>query len=130
MVNWKLAKEDPYYSGRELEERARTKRSAETWQEFAELKAKKGSYTLAVHGYLSSALICEQEKRLEKALDLLAKAFENARVVAAYQLGEVDLAAGSVREGHDEQSVIYRPHGDDVPRHAAAQSNGRIRFGA
>jgi len=28
MVNWKLAKEDPYYSARELEERARTKRSA------------------------------------------------------------------------------------------------------
>jgi hypothetical protein len=32
MVNWKLAKEDPYYSSRELEERARIKRSAEAWE--------------------------------------------------------------------------------------------------
>jgi tetratricopeptide (TPR) repeat protein len=86
MVNWKLAKEDPYYSARELEERARTKRSAEAWEEFADLKAKKGSYTLAVHGYLNSALICEQEKRLETALDLLEKAFQNARRTRSKEL--------------------------------------------
>lgn len=79
MVNWNSVKEDPYYRGRELEERARTKRSAEVWKEYADLKAKKGSYILAVHGYLSSALICEQEKRWAAALDLLEKAFQNAR---------------------------------------------------
>jgi tetratricopeptide (TPR) repeat protein len=89
MVNWKSAKEDPYYRGRELEERARAGRSAGAWQEFAELKAKKGSYTLAVHGYLSSALICEQEKQLEKALDLLGKAFQNVRRAKSKELAVI-----------------------------------------
>jgi tetratricopeptide (TPR) repeat protein len=89
MVNWKLAKEDPYYNARELEERARTKRTAEAWQEFADLKAKKGSYTLAVHGYLSGAFICEQEKRLETALNLLEKAFQNARRAKSKELAVI-----------------------------------------
>jgi len=89
MVNWKLAKEDSYYSARELEERARANKSAEAWQEFADIKAQKGSYTLAVHGYLSSALICEQEKRLETALDLLAKAFQNARRAKSRELAVI-----------------------------------------
>jgi hypothetical protein len=89
MVNWQLAKGDPYYGARELEERARAENSAGLWQEFADLKAKKGSYVLAVHGYLSSALICEQEKRLDGALDLLEKAFQNARRARSKELAAI-----------------------------------------
>ena len=55
----------------------------------AMLKAKKGSYTLAIHGYINSALIYEQEKRLEKALDLLEKAFQNARRVKSKELATI-----------------------------------------
>ena len=47
MVNWDLAKEDPYYRARRLEEGARKAGTAEAWQEFAVLKAGKGSYVLA-----------------------------------------------------------------------------------
>jgi tetratricopeptide (TPR) repeat protein len=86
MVNWELAGKDPYYNARSIEEKAREENSAETWREFAELKENKGSYTLAVHGYMNSALVCEQQGRVEEAFDLLGKAFHNARLAGSKEL--------------------------------------------
>jgi tetratricopeptide (TPR) repeat protein len=86
MVNWDLAGKDPYYHARSIEEKARKNNSAEAWQEFAELKENKGSYILAVHGYMNSALVCEQQGVVEQAFDLLGKAFRNARRAGSKEL--------------------------------------------
>ena len=77
-MNWDSVLEDPYYRGRAIEAKARQAGSVEAWQEFASLKASKGSYALAVHGYMSAALLCEKGERAEQAHDLLDKAFHNA----------------------------------------------------
>lgn len=87
MVNWELAGNDPYYNARSIERKAREEDSAEAWQEFAEIKENKGSYILAVYGYMNSALVCERQGRLEQAFDLLNKASYNARRAGSKELG-------------------------------------------
>jgi tetratricopeptide (TPR) repeat protein len=87
MMNWNLVQNDPYYRGRAVEAKARAEGSAEAWQEFAALKASKGSYALAVHGYLNAALICERQENVEQAFEHLSKASHNAR-----RTGSKDLA--------------------------------------
>jgi hypothetical protein len=77
-MNWDSVRQDPYYRGREIEADARQTGSVEAWREFAALKAGKGSYALAAHGYLSAALLREKQGNLDQAFDLLAKAFHNA----------------------------------------------------
>jgi len=86
MVNWELVKEDPYYRARRLEEKAREAGTAEAWQEFAALKAAKGSYALASCGFFNSALVCEQKGDAEQAIDLYALAFQNARRTGSKEL--------------------------------------------
>ncbi len=77
-MNWDSVRSDPYYRGREIEAGARQAESVEAWQEFASLKASKGSYALAAHGFLSAALVCEKKGCFDAAFDLLAKAFQTA----------------------------------------------------
>jgi hypothetical protein len=86
MVNWELAGNDPYYNARSIEEKARKEDSAEAWQEFAELKETKGSYILAVYGYMNSALVREHQGRLEQAFNLLDKASHSARRAGSREL--------------------------------------------
>ncbi len=86
MVNWEKAGNDPYYKARSIEEAARKEDSAEAWQEFAELKANKGSYLLAVYGYMNGALVREHQGRLEQAFDLWSKAAHNARRAGSKEL--------------------------------------------
>lgn len=77
-LNWDAVRSDSYYRGREIEAGARQAGSVDSWQEYALLKANKGSYALAAHGFLSAALLCEKQANLEQVFDLLAKAFQNA----------------------------------------------------
>ncbi len=77
-MNWESVRNDPYYRGREIEAGARRAGSVEAWQEYASLKANKGSYALAAHGFLSAALLCEKKANLAKAFDLLGKAFQSS----------------------------------------------------
>ena len=86
MVNWELAGRDPYYEARSIEEKARQEDSAEAWQEFAKLKENKGSYILAVYGYMNSSLVRERQGRLEQALDLLGKASHDAHRAGCKEL--------------------------------------------
>lgn len=86
MMNWDIVQEDPYYCGRTVEAKARAEGSAEAWQEFAALKASKGSYALAAHGFLNAAFLCEQQGIPEQAFDLLAEAFHNARRAGSKEL--------------------------------------------
>jgi tetratricopeptide (TPR) repeat protein len=86
MVDWTQAKEDAYYRARRLEEEARRTGTAEAWQLYAALKAGKGSYVLACHGFFSGALACEQAGDVEKAFSLYAQAFQNARSAKSKEL--------------------------------------------
>ncbi len=69
-----------------VEERARRTGTVGAWQEFAALKAKKGSYVLASHGYFNGALACEQEGDIEQSFGLYAEAFQNARRAGSKEL--------------------------------------------
>jgi len=86
MANWELAGKDPYYYARSIEGKARKEDSAEAWQEYAELKENKGSYILAVYGYMNSALVREHQGGLQQAFDLLGKASHNARRAGSKEL--------------------------------------------
>jgi len=89
MVNWAQANEDTYYRARQLEEEARRTGTADAWQEFATLKAGKGSYVLACHGFFSGALTCEQAGDIDQALALYAQAFQNARRAKSNELAVI-----------------------------------------
>ena len=78
-MNWNLTQNDSYYHARMVEEKARRTGTAGVWQEFAALKAQKGSYTLATYGYFNAALACEQAGDIEQSFGLYAQAFQNAR---------------------------------------------------
>jgi len=54
-----LPLKDSYLEGRRLEALARAQNSPGAWREFAELKAAKGSYGLAVMGFLNAGSACE-----------------------------------------------------------------------
>ena len=86
MVDWTQAKEDTYYRARQLEEEARRTGTVEAWQQYAALKAAKGSYVLACHGFFSGALICEQSGNTDQAFNLYAEAFQNARRAKSKEL--------------------------------------------
>ena len=86
MLNWNLAKEDSYYRARRLEEEARKAGTSEAWQEFAVLKAGKGSYVLAAYGFFNSALVCEQAGDAEQAIGFYGQAFHNARRARSMEL--------------------------------------------
>ncbi len=86
MVDWTPAKEDPYYRARRLEEEARRTGTVEAWQQLAVLKAGKGSYVLACHGFFSGALACERAGDIEQAFSLYAQAFQNAQRAKSKEL--------------------------------------------
>jgi hypothetical protein len=77
-MQWELVKDDTYYSARRLEETARRQNTWELWRDYANAKAKKGSYALAVHGYMNGAALREQAGDGEQVFDLYARAFDNA----------------------------------------------------
>lgn len=77
-MNWDLVDNDPYYRARRLEEEARRTGTPEAWQEFARMKAGKGSYVLATHGFFSAALACEVDD-VDRASAFYGEAFHNAR---------------------------------------------------
>ena len=54
-MNWDAIQEDPYYRAREIEHIARADGSADHWMDYATRKIAKGSYLLAVHGYMNAA---------------------------------------------------------------------------
>ena len=85
-MNWDLVQEDSYYRGRAIEARAREEGSVEAWQEYADLKVAKGSYLLAVYGYMNAARQCEQKGCLEQAIDLLRRAYHNALQTGSKEL--------------------------------------------
>lgn len=85
-MDWAQAKEDTYYRARRLEAEARETGTAEEWRQFAVLKAGKGSYVLACHGFLSAALACEQTGDIEQAITLFAQAFQSARRMKSKEL--------------------------------------------
>ena len=58
VANFMKAK-DSYLEGRQLEAKARKENSAVSWLAFADVKMSKGSYTLAVMGFLNAGGICE-----------------------------------------------------------------------
>lgn len=86
MLNWSVAKDDPYYLARQLEEKARRTGNPDAWREFASLKASKGSYILACHGFFSGALAYEQSGDIERALKMYTEAFNNARRARSREL--------------------------------------------
>jgi hypothetical protein len=86
MVNWDQANEDTYYRARRLEEEARRTGTVEAWQQFATLKAGKGSYVLACHGFFSGGLACEQKGDIDQAFSFYAQAFQNARRAKSQEL--------------------------------------------
>lgn len=88
-MDWATVKDDTYYRGRALESEARTASSPEKWLEYAELKTSKGSYTLAVHGYMNAANLYEACGNTDAA-------------VAAYTQG----LAAAMRAAHVDLAVI------------------------
>ncbi|BBO91305.1 hypothetical protein [Desulfosarcina ovata] len=67
-MNWESVKEDAYYRGRMLESDARRSSDPQKWEEYADLKTRKGSYTLAIHGYLNAAVQYENRRETNAAL--------------------------------------------------------------
>lgn len=75
-MNWELVRDDPYYQARMKEDRASREETPEIWEEFADLKAQKGSYLLSALGYMNGAILCEREGQAGQATVLYNKAFE------------------------------------------------------
>lgn len=69
-MNWKLVQQDIYYCGRILEADARAASDPKRWEEYAELKARKGSYTLGIHGYMNAASLYEARCETGPALSV------------------------------------------------------------
>lgn len=87
-MHWNRVKSDPYYEACHLEAQARRKPSPKLWLEFAEKKAAKGSYALAVYGYLQAGCL--------------------SRSSEPHQLGEIYQAALALceRAGYRELAMI------------------------
>lgn len=88
-MNWDAVKEDTYYLGRRLEMDARRASDPDKWNEYAELKSLKGSYTLGIHGYMNAASLYEACDEMDAA-------------VAAYERG----LSAAMRAGYKELAVI------------------------
>ncbi|MEA1945022.1 MAG: hypothetical protein U9N07_06815 [Euryarchaeota archaeon] len=68
-MNWDAIREDPYYRAREIEHRARANGSADHWMDYAACKMKKGSYLLAIHGYMNAAHAYERNDAWDNAIE-------------------------------------------------------------
>jgi len=88
-MNWELVQEDTYYRGRILEADARSTSDPEQWEEYAELKTRKGSYTLGIYGHMNAASLYQTQGETHAAL-------------SAYERG----LAAAMRAGYKELAVI------------------------
>ena len=86
-MNWERVKQDTYYQGRKLESEARTSNDPAQWKAYADLKTRKGSYTLGIHGYLNAATLFEARGDMKNALAVYADG-----VAAAMRTGNRDFA--------------------------------------
>lgn len=86
-MNWEAVKDDTYYRGRKLEMEARKASEPDTWKEYAQLKTRKGSYALGIHGYMNAASLCEARGEM----DVAVSAYEHA-LAAAMRAGYKELA--------------------------------------
>ncbi len=86
-MDWDSVKDDTYYQGRKLEYEARQTNDPELWMAFSELKTRKGSYTLAVHGYMNAAGLYEARNELDRAVCALENGLD-----AAMRAGNRDLS--------------------------------------
>jgi len=86
-MDWDLVKEDTYYMGRRLEHEARKTNDPENWTCYADLKIRKGSYTLGVHGYMNAANIYQAKGEMQHAVASL-----EAGLAAAMKADNRDLA--------------------------------------
>lgn len=103
-MNWNSVKGDQYYEARRLETQARRQRSAELWREFAERKEAKGSYALAVYGYLRAGALIDPSALEEltavydAALDVCQRAgYRELAMIVAYTWAEALEAGGDGR---------------------------------
>ncbi|MFH1006104.1 MAG: hypothetical protein V1800_01215 [Candidatus Latescibacterota bacterium] len=88
-MNWELVQEDTYYRGRTLEADARRTSDPMRWEAYAELKARKGSYALGIHGVMNAASLYEARG-------------EGDLAVCAYEQG----LTTAMRAGYKELAVI------------------------
>lgn len=96
-MDWDSVKDDIYYQGRKLEHEARKNGTPEKWKEFADLKIRKGSYTLAVHGYMNAADIYQGQNDTEHAVGALEDGISAAMraenkdlaVILTYRLAQI-----------------------------------------
>ena len=93
-MDWDAVAGDTYYTGRKLEAEARAADDAARWREYAEIKVRKGSYALGIHGYLNVATRCERAgdrsgaaAAYEEGFDVAAKAkCRELAVILTYRL--------------------------------------------
>ena len=88
-MNWKAVEGDTYYAGRHLEAEARGDDDPEKWRKYADIKIRKGSHALGIHGCLNAACLADGRG-------------DTGAAVAAY-LEAVDTAMGA---GYRELAVI------------------------
>lgn len=96
-MDWDSVKDDTYYQGRKLEQQARQSNDPEIWMDFSDLKTRKGSYTLAVHGYMNAAGLYEARKEKDAAVSALEKGLAAAMravnrdlaVILTYRLAQI-----------------------------------------
>jgi len=88
-VNWEDVKDDTYYHGRKMEKDARTASDPWKWEDYAQLKTRKGSYALGIYGYLNAANLYEAGNETDKA-------------ISAYEHG----LSSAIRAGYTELAVI------------------------
>jgi len=97
------AENDSYIKGRALEARARCENSPEAWLNFAALKAEKGSYALAVMGFLNAGILFESAKDTASAAGAYQNGF-SVCVKAAFKEPAVMIVsrlAGIAERGSD-----------------------------
>lgn len=88
-MNWEAVEEDTYYQARKLEADARGASDPEVWERYAELKTRKGSYTLGIHGHMNAASLYEARGEADAA-------------TSAYERG----LTTAMRAGYKELAVI------------------------
>lgn len=101
-MDWRAVGDDTYYSGRRMEADARTTAEPFKWLEYATLKGRKGSYALAIHGYLNAAVLREAQSDARGAaaayghgIDVAMRAgYRELALVLTYRLAQLHERAG------------------------------------
>lgn len=101
-MNWQAVADDTYYQARRLETEARAASSPRKWHAYAELKVRKGSYALGIHGYMNAASLCESSgdaagavAAYEKGLEAATRAgYKELAVILTYRAAQLHESAG------------------------------------